>query len=185
MECKPPRGRGFTLIELMMVLAIVAVLLMLAVPAFGKLIGRTHGNTARSQLETALNQARIAAVSRGTHVVACPSSDTSRCDRSTRWQHGWLVFADLDRDGQRNDEETVIAVTQAQPAGVAILSTAGRLKVDYRPDGSAWGSNLTLTLCDRATGIAGATTLVVNQIGRVRRGQADPAAAAICVQVAG
>ena len=185
MECKLPRHRGFTLIELMMVLAIVAVLLMLAVPAFGKLIGSTHGNAARSQLETALNQARIAAVSRGSHVIACPSSGASRCDRSTQWQHGWLVFADPDRDGQRSDDEPVIAVTQAQPAGVAILSTAGRLKVDYRPDGSAWGSNLTLTLCARATGTAGASTVVVNQIGRVRRGQADPVAAANCLRAAG
>ena len=185
MECKPPRDRGFTLIELVMVLAIVAVLLALAVPAFGKLLGSTHTSAARNQLETALNQARIAAVSRGTHVIACPSSDASGCDRSTQWQHGWLVFADLDQDGQRSEDETVIATTQAQPPGIAILGTAGRLKVVFRPDGGAWGSNLTLTLCDRASGAAGATALTVNQIGRIRHGPASPAAAATCLQAVG
>jgi type IV fimbrial biogenesis protein FimT len=185
MECKPPHGKGFTLIELMMVLAIVAVLLTLALPAFGKLVGRTHAQVARSQLITALNQARIAAVNRGARVVACPSSDQVRCDRSTQWHHGWLVFTDLDRDGDRSDGETVITVTQTQPHGVAILGTRGRPRVDFLPDGSASGSNLSLTLCDRATGIAGASAVIVSQSGRVRHGPAKPAAAADCLEVAG
>ncbi|MEO5558428.1 MAG: hypothetical protein ABIO49_01785, partial [Dokdonella sp.] len=69
--------------------------------------------------------------------------------------------------------------------GVGILSTTGRLHVDYQPDGSAGGTNLTLTVCDRAAGAANASTLVVNQSGRIRRGAATADAAAACLAIAG
>jgi type IV fimbrial biogenesis protein FimT len=179
------RTRGFTLIELLMSVAILAVLLTLAAPAYGRLTGRTKAQAAQQQLGTALNQARLAAVARAAHVIACPSADGERCDRTTQWHHGWLVFADLDHDGARSATEPVIAVTQAQPAGVAIVGTTGRLRVDYKPDGYASGTNLTLTICDRMAGVAAATTLVVNQAGRVRSGKPGADAAAACVRVAG
>jgi type IV fimbrial biogenesis protein FimT len=179
------RTRGFTLIELLMCIAILAVLLAIAAPSYATLIGRTHGQTARGELDTALNLARMSAVTRGVHVVACPSDDGNQCSRTTQWHHGWVVFADPDHDGTRAAEEPVLATAQAQPAGVAILSTVGRLRVDYRPDGSAAGTNLTLTVCDRGAGAADATTLTVNQAGRVRRGTATQAAAAACIHAAG
>lgn len=178
------RNRGFTLIELLMTLAILTVLAMIAVPAFGNLIGRTRGQGARSELNNALNMARLAAISRGTHVVVCPSDDQQHCLHDRQWQHGWLIFADLDHDGERSDDETVVAIEQAQPAGVAILSTRGRLHVDYQRDGSAGGTNLTLTVCDRGAGPAGAISLVINQGGRVRQGTPSASAAAECLQVA-
>jgi type IV fimbrial biogenesis protein FimT len=177
--------RGFTLIELLTSTTLLALLLTIASPSFATLIGRTRCQSARVTLDTALNLARISAVNRGTHVVACPSLDQQQCLRGTEWHHGWLIFADLDHDGAHAADEPVIAVMQAQPSGIGIQSTVGRLHVDYQPDGSAGGTNLTLTVCDRAAGAANASTLVVNQNGRIRRGVATPDAAAACLLAAG
>ena len=118
------------------------------------------------------NTARIFAVSRTAHVVVCPSADRQYCGHTTEWQHGWLIFVDADHDGLRDDSEELLAVGERQPEGVAILSTAGRTHVDYRPDGSAPGSNVTFTVCDRR-GAGDATALVINNAGRVRSRQAD------------
>ncbi|RYD15040.1 MAG: prepilin-type N-terminal cleavage/methylation domain-containing protein [Lysobacteraceae bacterium] len=176
--------RGFTLVELLMVLAIVAVLSTLAAPAFGSFIGRTQARTARNVLETSLNQARIAAVNHGGHVVVCPSLDAEHCARTTTWHQGWILYVDLDHDRVRADHEPLLAVGQVHASGVAIVSSSGRVVLDYRPDGSAAGTNLTLTICDRRSGASGASTVVVSPSGRVRRGVATPAAARACLDAA-
>ncbi|WP_395683821.1 GspH/FimT family pseudopilin [Dokdonella sp.] len=177
--------RGFTLVELMMALAIVAVLATVAIPAFGNLLGRTRQQVVMADLQASLNQARSAAVSRGMHVIACPSVDQSTCLHTTQWHLGWLLFADRDHDGQRSDEEPVIGGGQAQPEGIGILATVGRPRIDYQSDGSASGTNITLTVCDRAAGPTRARTLVVSQSGRIRLGQATAGAASDCIAGAG
>jgi len=178
-------NRGFTLIEMLICIAILAVLAGIAAPAFGKLIGRTHAQTARSQLAVALNEARIAAVSRGMHVVVCPSEDQRTCSDTTQWQRGWIVFADPNHNRQADDGETLLSVSQALADGVGVTGSSGRLRIDYQPDGSARGSNATLTVCDRASGSSEARTLVVSQGGRVRYGSATAANAATCMAAAG
>ena len=174
--------RGFTLIELLMTLAVLAVLTACAAPAFGNLISSTGSRASRSNLIAALNTARIFAASKAAHVVVCPSADGRYCGHTTEWQHGWLIFVDADHDDIRDDSEELLAVGEAQPEGTAILSTAGRTHVDYRPDGSATGSNVTFTVCDRR-GVGAATALVINNAGRVRSGEPTDAAAAACETV--
>ena len=172
------RTRGFTLIELMMTLAVFAVLTAVAVPALGSLIESTESRTARSALITALNTARIHAATKNVYAVACPSADREYCGRTTEWQPGWIVFIDTDGDGVRDAGEKLLDVAQPQP-GVAIVSTAGRTRVIYRPDGSSAGSNVTFTVCDRR-GPAHASALVINNAGRVRSGTPTTAAALAC-----
>jgi type IV fimbrial biogenesis protein FimT len=174
------RARGITLIEMMMTLAVIAILLAAAVPAFGGLIKSTQAQSSRSALVTALNTARIFAVSKTANVVVCPSTDEQYCGHTTEWQHGWLIFVDADRDGARGDDEDLLNVAQAQPTGVAILSTAGRVRVTYRPDGSSAGSNVSMTVCDQR-GADQATSIVINNAGRIRNGVPTPAAAAACM----
>jgi type IV fimbrial biogenesis protein FimT len=174
------RAAGFTLIEMMMTLALVAILAAIAVPAFGKLVQATEGETSGSAFTAALSTARILAVSRHANVSICPTLDQRYCGRTDEWQHGWMVFVDADRDGVRTDDEDLLSVTQAQPDGVAIVSSAGRLRIGYRPDGSATGSNATFTLCDRR-GAKSATALVINNAGRVRRGDPTHAGTAACL----
>ena len=180
MPFAPRRVRGITLIELLMTLAVIAILLAAAAPAFGNLIQGGHAQSSRSALVTALNTARIFAVSKTANVVVCPSPDQQYCGHTTEWQHGWLVFLDSDRDGARGDDEELINVAGVQPDGVAIRSTAGRVRVSYRPDGSSAGSNVSLTVCDHR-GAGEATSLVINNAGRVRNGVPTTAAAAACV----
>lgn len=177
--------RGITLVELMMALAIVAVLATVALPAFGNLLGRTRQQVAMSDLQASLNLARITAINRSQHVIACPSIDRLTCLHTTQWHHGWLLFADLDHDGQRSDDEPVIGEGQARAEGIGILGTVGRPRIDYQSDGSASGTNITLTVCDRAAGPARVRTLVVSPSGRIRLGQATPNAAADCIASAG
>lgn len=179
------RNRGFTLTELMMSLAILAVLVPMAMPSYANLIGRTRGQAARADLDTALNLARISAVTRNMHVIACPSIDQQQCLHSIEWHHGWLVFGDLDHDGVRSADEPVFSAAPAQPDGVAILSTIGRVRIDYQVDGSAAGTNITITVCDHNASASDALTLVVNQSGRIRRGVPTPTAAAACLVAAG
>lgn len=178
----PRRQQGFTLIELFMTLAVLATLIAAAAPAFGSLASATRAQTSRSALTLALDTARIFAISKGVHVEVCPSADGRYCGRTTEWQHGWIAFIDSDDDGQRDDDERLLDVGQSLSEGVAILSTAGRMHVDYRPDGSATGSNVTLTVCDRR-GADAATALVINNAGRVRAGEPSASAAAACEAV--
>ena len=182
MQTTMRRAQGFTLIELMMTTAVLAILVAAATPAFGNLIQNTESQTSRSTLTTALSTARILAISRTANVVVCPSSDQQYCGHTTEWQHGWLIFVDRDRDGARNANEEVLSVSDAQPEGVAILTTAGRTHVTYQPDGSSPGSNMTFTVCDRR-GDGLATSLVINNVGRVRSGTPTEAAAAACEDV--
>ena len=97
--------RGFTLVELLSVLAILAILAGVALPSFSDLTGDTRTRTTRSELATALNSARLAAVSRGVHVVVCPSADGVLCSDDAQWQRGWLVFVDADHDREAGADE--------------------------------------------------------------------------------
>ena len=184
MQATLRRARGITLIEMMMTLTVLAILIATAAPAFGNLLRSTEAQTSRSALTAALETARILAISRSTHAAVCPSADGQYCGHTTEWQHGWLVFVDADHDGSRDATEEIVSVSQAQPDGVAILTSAGRTHVGYRPDGSSPGSNVTFTVCD-ARGADRASSLVINNAGRVRSGQPSTAAAAACEQALG
>ena len=163
---------GFSLIELLIVISILAILSAGALPSFAALSQSVSNRSARSALSVSINQARIGAVSRAQHVVACPSSDQVSCLDSVHWQHGWLVFVDANRNGLRDADETILSLAQAQPKGLAIISSNGRKRVRYLTDGSAEGSNLTLTFCDRR-GARHARSLVINNSGRLRSGVAS------------
>jgi type IV fimbrial biogenesis protein FimT len=86
---------GFTLMELMIVLVIVAVLATIAGPSFRDSIERNRRLYAVEQTLSILNQARTEAVSRSAEVRVCPSSDSDTCVLGSNvWTSGIISFVD-------------------------------------------------------------------------------------------
>lgn len=79
------RNRGFTLIELMVVLAIAAILLTVGVPSFRDLMIKNRLSGQIQEFYNAINFARSEAIKRGNFVSICKSSDGSTCGGSNDW----------------------------------------------------------------------------------------------------
>jgi type IV fimbrial biogenesis protein FimT len=178
-KIRSAKVRGFTLIELVIVLAIVATLCTISMPSLASLVSSTRARSAQNTLVTTLALARTAALSRQTEITLCPSSDQNHCDPGLWWHHGWIVFEDRDHDGQHSANEPLLNAEKTQTQ-IAIATTIGRDHVTYRPDGSAAGTNVTFTLCDRR-GAKYASTVIISNTGRARHAPATAAeAAAAC-----
>lgn len=167
------RQRGLTLIEILIALAVAAVLLGLAVPSFSGLMQRMASETAARQLFSALTLARAQALSTRQAVIVCPGQGA--CSGDGRWEAGYVVGIDANRNDRLEPGERVIWQGAAAPR-VSIHSNSGRPQLRYLPTGRASGTNATFRICPRLP-VANATrTLVVNNAGRVRWGRGECAA---------
>ncbi len=89
----PRRSGGFTLVELMVTILIVAVLAAIALPSFRNVIQRNRVAAASNDLLASLSYARNTAITRGQLVSMCPSADGSSCTSAGQaFEPGWIVY---------------------------------------------------------------------------------------------
>lgn len=157
-------AKGLTLIELMIALAVLAILASLGFPAFSGLLAESRMSAKSNNLMTHVQYARHAAVTLRTQVVACPSRDLLQCE-GNRWDQGWMVFVDHDNNGRPSQPEDILRVVPAEPR--MLIHSAGRHRVRFQPSGGAFGTNLTIRVCDPA-GRAKPRAVVVSNPGRAR-----------------
>jgi type IV fimbrial biogenesis protein FimT len=86
-----PRDTGFTLIELMVALAVAAILVTVAAPGLTGLVAEQRVITTTNRFVTALHLTRSEAVRRGTRVTLCASTDGQTCNSPDDFSGGWLV----------------------------------------------------------------------------------------------
>jgi type IV fimbrial biogenesis protein FimT len=115
---KNMRGaRGFTLIELVTTIAIVAILMVLAVPSFTTYQRNSELTAHANSLLAAINAARTEAMKRGRNAMVVPTDGAN-------WTSGWVVFVDLDRsqDYAAASDATVLVA----PPPPSYLTITGR-----------------------------------------------------------
>lgn len=160
---------GFTLVELMITLAIAGILLTIGVPSFQNMIRTNRTVTNTNNLVTALNLARSEAIKRGVQVTVKRKGTTSQ-----NWDSGWDVFTDIDADGVLDIEDLLIRTYAPLTAGYT-LRTGGNFDdwVAYLPSGLSRTppgnlTNDTFRLCDDSASTTTSRAIKVSVSGRPR-----------------
>jgi len=110
---------GFTLIELMVTLALIGVLMMVAVPSFTKYQRNAELTSLANSLLASINAAKGEAIKRGMNAMIVPKDGAN-------WSSGWVVFVDVDRSGAylATSTDIVIQTREATPSYLT-LANAG------------------------------------------------------------
>lgn len=155
-----------------MVVALAGILLILGIPALQGFGQRQRMSAAMNALHSQLQLARNQAIHLNAQAVVCPGSAAGGCEDDSDWSDGWIVFTDFNADQQFEAE--LDSLLRAEPGLEQLLvrSTSGRSRVRFFPNGSAPGSNGSITFCD-ARGPLHARKLVLSNLGRIRRDQAE------------
>ena len=132
--------RGFTLVELMITLVVVAIAVSLALPGFARFIRDQQVTTQTNDFLTSLNLARSEALKRGDAVSVCASNNGVSCSGNNDWDNGWIVFTD---DGptpgtvEGGSGESVLRVHAALEGGTTLTADGGAAFVRFLGDGLA------------------------------------------------
>ena len=164
------RVRGFTLLELLVVVAISGILLGVGLPAMGALIERNQFKAEVSAVHRAVALSRSMAVYRGEAVSLCPLDNLGNC--SDQWSNSLSIFADTDRSGSLDENEVIIKVLPALSGDSSnLMRDFNRSSaVMFYPSGSAFGRNGTMKICLRSTPNLSAT-IIISGSGRIRMGK--------------
>lgn len=133
---------GFTLLELMITVALVAVLLGLAIPSFQYVINVGRITSPANELLAGIQVARIESIRRGARTVVCrsdtPDAAGAACSTAAGAWGGWIAFVDTDNDGALDAGEAVLRTgTIPDPAVLNVSSNVANQRIVFRPDGLA------------------------------------------------
>ncbi|MDB5985801.1 MAG: Tfp pilus assembly protein FimT [Nevskia sp.] len=160
------RNRGFTLLELIVAMAVTTILLTLGLPPFTATLQQNCVVSGANAMLVVLTRARDEAVTRNASVSICKSSDGLQCAHGSAasWTQGFVTFADPDRDGILAPTEKVLAVN-APFLPCASLSSSYANFVSFNSEGVA---NSNGNFFVKANAAPAVNRKVVIFIGRVR-----------------
>jgi type IV fimbrial biogenesis protein FimT len=154
---------GFTLLELMVVLAIAGVLMAVGIPAMSDFIRNSRITSAANDVMAGLHFARSESIKRRVPVTLCTSdaplvANPACADASAPW--GWITFVDLNQSGTFDAGEILLQQREPINAQISVGSSTVPFSVTYLLNGFALDPNASqLVLCDARGNVASAGEL--------------------------
>jgi len=165
------RDYGYSLLELLMTMAVAALILTLGLPSFAALKARNAQRVELNALFHAVHLARKASIMRKQVVSLCPSVDGTTCSPGRDWSGGFLVFENSDRDEPPALDASEVLLHR-HVASDSVKVTANRRGFTLRAT-FLRATNGTLVVCDRA-GRVTPRALVISYTGRPRVAENTP-----------
>ncbi|WP_449467203.1 GspH/FimT family pseudopilin [Stenotrophomonas humi] len=138
-------GKGFSLVELMVTVAVAGIIAAIAAPSFGKMISHNRLVSSGNEMIAGLQIARTEAISRRVTTTFCPSNDGASCSGAAGNQ--WIVLS------TKNGVSTVLRSVAANPKVSLKTSanvTGGNTRIAFTPAGFVQvgaKSSGTISLC--------------------------------------
>lgn len=164
----PFRHEGFTLIELIITIAVTAIITYTTVSNWRSVIDSTASRGVQSLLTQSFADARSHAVKANVTTTLCPLDSNLIC--SSNWGGPITVFSDPDNDRALTSKTELIQIHPATPAGTITASNSGpneRRYFQYNPDGSAKGTIGNIIWCPESGDATKAIQLRMNFGGRI------------------
>lgn len=167
---------GFTIIELMVAISVLAVLLGLGVPAFNDMIRNTRIANQANAVVGALTYARGETATRGMPVSICAASSPERTAcvvasaNTTDWANGWIIFTDRAGTAGEIDVNSTDELLQAGDSPVMGFTLSGSGSFVRFGVGASPSTNRTLTITPTDTNYCASTgtrEITVSNTGRV------------------
>lgn len=157
------RVYGFTLVELIIAIALLAIVVSLAVPAYSDFMARKRASAVTNDFLVDLNAARGEATRRRRNVVMCvrggsaatcdaasQNSGDCTCAADGQWESGWITFVDADADASLDASatDTIVGVHPPLPGGVTLRRTVGAGNtVAFNSRGALAGTTAGFAVC--------------------------------------
>ena len=158
--------RGFTLIELLTTTMVASIVLSLGLPSFSAVINRTILQKEISLIQQTIAIARSGAVDHAKSTVICPLNSTGQC--TDKWENEITVFLDADGNGEPDNQSNIIHILARISPKVTRRQYNRKQAIVFRHDGSAFGSNGTISVCISDSRVL-SDAIILSGTGRLRK----------------
>ncbi|MDR9423734.1 MAG: GspH/FimT family pseudopilin [Marinobacter sp.] len=165
---KPAKpSAGFTLVELLVVIALISLIASYTIPSVEKLVDNSRRHASVSDMVMLINLARNSAILEQVTVTLCPLDETDTCT------HDWntrpiTIFRDPDSDRALADDSDIIRVSEVVEGGEWDANTSSRPYFRFFPSGMASYAVGNMIWCPKGNDSHLAAQIVVNMGGRLR-----------------
>ena len=167
------QNAGFTLIELMIVIVVLAIFVTVGVPNFQNIVRENRLATQANELVSSLHFARSEAIKRRLPIVLCRTTNGTACvtGGTASWESGWLVFVDDNDNGAFNSgagEQLLRSVSANPTSTLRSINANSNDTVRFRNNGLLLNAPGEFNLCDAKTADrASGRNIDINVTGQV------------------